>query len=250
MIAIVCALPLEAKEFIRLFSLIQKSTTTPFSVYESDEVVLVVTGMGSLRMQCGVATLMGLYDPKTFDMVINMGVCAGSKESFVIGDIVMISSLKGERQRCYPDMIARHPFCEGALLSVETPFAGDIPKDHCVDMEGVAFFQAASLFVSPSRLIVVKIISDYGNPDVVIENSKAYLPKVSDTIKEWIVNAKKLFVRSPLLSEQQEEKLRSIAQEKKLSSYQTHDERKKILSLVYGLGMSFDDAVEKGFDVE
>lgn len=179
MIFLHTALHWEARPFIEEFKL-QKDMAWEFGdIFLGENIVLAVSGIGRVKTTITVASVLsrmislGVVDK--FDAALNIGVCA-APVSIPLGSCILpnkISGSKGTRS-FFPDIILAHPFLEGALLTVNSPVKAnsDFPESClAVDMEAHSFFEAASNFLSPSRIQCIKIASDHGECGVLSETS-------------------------------------------------------------------------------
>lgn len=162
MIVITTALMAEAKPLIRYFKLKHIGSKRNIRNYESDDIRLIVTGTGSTSM--AIATTMTLTRLNTTpNMIVNIGV-AGAKSDYAIGDMYQIASIHdvATDHFSYPDLLLQTGLPLASLETHSKPVhnPASVSAD-LVDMEAAGFYQAAVLFVDPSRIQSLKIVSDH-----------------------------------------------------------------------------------------
>ncbi len=186
MIAIFVAMPGEATPFIDALGLKGSGDIAGSRVYSDDKYILTITGIGKVNAACAVTALLSKYE-EDIDLVVNIGTCAGEDKgrTDVIDRICDIDSGRD----FYPDMVYKIPFDEICLhtsdrYKTDSSFNDEYGR-FVYDMEGAAVFAAASNFVSPDRIILIKTVSDSGDPDIVTAGYCVDLlsPSVQSTLK-------------------------------------------------------------------
>ncbi len=167
MICLFFAYHAEAKPFIEALKLKRIMHEKPFQVFTRDELRLVVSGSGKIRAAAAIVKFLSTNTGGEFQQlfVLNAGV-AGSASirqpgvAYIINKVVDIDSGKS----FFSDCLLRSDFPESALSTVANPVnAADMSAyDTLVDMEGAAFFEAASLFLGPEQIALIKVVSDFG----------------------------------------------------------------------------------------
>ncbi len=175
------ALACEAKPFIDCFKLKKRHDLHVFSVYQKDNIHLIVTGIGQPAMAAGVAYLLALSPPSTLPILINIGV-AGHKE-YAVGSLFIADKIINAYQaKCYyPQLVAKIP-CDSAnvmtVLQVEEQYLEPV----LYDMEAAAFYEIASRFSSQELIHCFKVISD---------NQHTEIKRIKPAhISEWIYAAR------------------------------------------------------------
>lgn len=165
------ALRNEAADLIRELQL--KPSDTSLQCYENENTVLTVTGTGPLSAASACAAVLFSHHVTDRDIVINAGIAASihngrENELYVIHKIHDHSSDRDY----YPDLIpapevpeaqlitGAKPYRSGAAVSSDT---SDAPVLY--DMEGAAVFHAASMFLPPHRIRLLKLVSDFGETE-------------------------------------------------------------------------------------
>lgn len=159
---IVTALHCEAKPLIEHFQLKKIShVDLPFSIFVNKEqtIYLIVTGIGKVKMAAGTTFLHCWTGSKPTSCFFNIGI-AGSTQ-FALGDCILIHKImENSTERCwYPFVSLIKNKNQGQLITHDVP-QKTYPTAGLVDMEGSAFFQTASHFVSQEHIQVMKIVSD------------------------------------------------------------------------------------------
>ncbi len=159
-LTIIAALNCEAKPWIDFYGL-KKTTDKPFSFYSKEgvNIEIVITGIGSLAMSTAVGWVAGSVDSTIRRVWLNIGIAGHERRS--IGEIVRVHAYidGADLRHYYSPLIAKWVGDSDALMSVNAP-TSDYPDGAMVDMEGVAFYLAASLFSSGELIESVKVISD------------------------------------------------------------------------------------------
>lgn len=167
MIAIFTAMKGEVAPFIDYLGLKSCGDISGIKLYSNERYLLAITGMGKINAACAVTRILTLYDD--IKLAVNIGTCAGEKtgQTYLINKITDEDSSKDY----YPDMLYKAPFDEICLhtsdsFKTDTCFE-DSFGPFVYDMEGAAFFAASSSFLSPDKVILLKTVSDSGDPDIV-----------------------------------------------------------------------------------
>lgn len=194
MIFISAALYCEAKPFIDRFCLKRDNSVNKFQVFKNEDVILIVTGTGSINIACGCTYLITKFEANKYDTFLNIGTCGSTDKNIKIGTIVLCNRIINNlnKREFYPDMIFKHPFKEGSIESfsnvVKKSSLNDIRGDF-VDMESAAFFESVSIFIPPHRIYCLKIVSDYLNSDDLKKEDITNLIKFNcEDICRWILN--------------------------------------------------------------
>lgn len=159
LLTILAALNCEAKPWIDFYGL-KKVCSKPFSLYQSDDVEVVISGIGATAMATAVGWV-GAQGQRSRTW-LNLGTAGHATRP--LGDIFRVhGSARSEQSRAhYPPLTARWNGSTDALLSVDTP-SHDYPGGAAVDMEANAFFDAATRFSSAELVQSVKVVSDNEN---------------------------------------------------------------------------------------
>jgi adenosylhomocysteine nucleosidase len=198
MLVIISAHHREALAIIEKYDLKQNRNFSARPVFESSSVRLVISGMGSIN--AAIATTLAFSDlnPLHVHAAVNFGICAGNKtlplsELFQVNRILSPSLKKS----WYPDMILKLGFPESGLETHEHAYIDSESPPltmELVDMEAAGFFEAARTFVAPSRIFVLKLLSDFGarfedikpQIDNLISSQQTALMSALDAILDWL----------------------------------------------------------------
>ncbi len=218
MIFIFTALMPEAEPLIREFSLKRTGEGSAFQQFANKErgVVLTVTGTGPVRAAAAVGFVLSGVSSDDMTLVLNFGSCAavrgGRGEMHEDGidsgetpvPLYLIHKLTNTEsgRQWYPDLLTGNCLPEAELLSGSRLYTGDeademredrsIPalfcKERLYDMEGAALFEAASLFVGPHQIHVLKFVTDSGDtehitPDLVRHAAEAVAPRAAEYLR-------------------------------------------------------------------
>ncbi|MFT5657534.1 MAG: adenosylhomocysteine nucleosidase [Gammaproteobacteria bacterium] len=155
----VAALHCEAKPVIDYFRLKKSHAHHAFDLYQLDNMLCVITGIGKIPAAAATAWVAALHQQSRSIAWINIGT-AGS-ESHPVGSVYWINKITDvdSNRRFYPvpiidsDMPAQH------CLTHNQPNTRYHPQ-HLFDMEASAFFDTATRFSSGELVHCLKIISD------------------------------------------------------------------------------------------
>lgn len=170
MIYIAFALFVEAKAFIKKYSLIKDASFTKAQVFKNDAVTVIITGAGIGTSEISLTYALALLNPQEGDIFANYGICGGLAED--IGKTYIINSLYDtvNERNYYTDILYCHNFEEKALSTYSKPVKK--PKGLC-DTESAFLYRAAQLFFPQHRIFIFKTVSDSGN-----DISKEYIEKI------------------------------------------------------------------------
>lgn len=206
MILITTALYCEAQPFIRYFQLKKDMSFTRFQVFRNDDILLLITGTGSMQAAIAASSVCSLIPPSRQDLFLNIGVCGLSKNSSPAGSVFLgnkIVELSTGRS-FYPDLIYSHPFLEGTILTSPSIVCKTADgtgfglgsyktedyfgKAYLIDMEAAGFYQASSCFYRPHQLFFIKIVSDFLDasnitPEAITELIMSKVPQITGWIK-------------------------------------------------------------------
>lgn len=236
MILLTTALYCEAQAFIQHYHLRKDISFTKFQVFRSDDILLLITGTGSMQAAIGTSYLCSLIPPKDKDIFINIGVCGLSKNTAGIGSVFLGNKIVelGTGRCFYPDLIYSHPFLEGTILTSPaivnktiTDTVSGLSASYCnnsntylIDMESAGFYQAASCFYQVQQLFFLKIVSDYLDenhitPKEVTDLISQKLPQISDWIDKL---AKESGTGQNLFTSEEEDYIKQLSTQLMLST--------------------------------
>ena len=218
MIYIFMALYAEAKPLIKKLDLKKINSRFKFTQYESPEICLTITGVGSIAASTAVGAVCASRDIGETDILVNIGSCAGSASS--LHGIYLIHKITDEvtGRTYYPDMLYKHTFDEVEIITIPsvktrekveiasnpsvrmkgkmevatTLLVRDEEKQELIsaplyDMESAAIYQAGSYFVGPHQMQFLKVVSDEGNgaavtPDMLTECMNMYVDEMAELL--------------------------------------------------------------------
>lgn len=222
MVYIFTALYCEAQIFIRQFNLSKNPENTWFQVFQNEEahILLTVTGVGEIAAAAAVSSICSIYRPTQADLLLNVGICAHTDKKdgiFLCSQIIEQATGK----TFYPDMLYRHDFSEGTIVTGMLPwnskkdddrFSADMPAENLChvepdtsvrnlydtvpdtlvgnlyDMEAAAVYQAGIHFFAPHQMIFLKIVSDNGKAaEVSKEQALLLMENYQDSIIDFIM---------------------------------------------------------------
>ena len=141
MITIYCALYVEAQYLIQHYELKKATESRHFQIFfnEKWKIRLVITGVGKLNATVAMAEISTIYPPAEEDLMVNYGSCAaermlmpgegegGGGACVPLGSIIMVNKLTDAEsgRTFYPDMVYRHPFAEGEVVTSAQVYTAD-----------------------------------------------------------------------------------------------------------------------------
>lgn len=163
-VGVVVALRAEAAPFVRSFRLRRRLDVARWELFHGDDIALIVSGVGKLKS--AIATTILLDQVTSLAAVVNVGVAGCDARFARIGDAFQIHRIDDEAsgRSYFPDMLVSSGFPETRVATLDRP--GREPrKNSClVDMEAAGFYEAASYFLPPHGIHVIKIVSDFMEP--------------------------------------------------------------------------------------
>lgn len=154
----------------------------------AQEVLLLITGTGSIHAASALSYLCGLFPPQKGDFLVNFGTCAGNifAQKGVLYRIHAI--YEGSTDRWYyPDMLLKvGEYPEASLVTVAR-VAKTLKNQPCMlaDMEAAALYQVAQMFFAQHCILFFKTVSDRpdGRPDDRADDPLAWGKELSTSIK-------------------------------------------------------------------
>jgi hypothetical protein len=192
MISVFTALYPEAEpllsEFRRRGISMKRLPAGNLSVWRSEDgrFMLTVTGSGEIASAVTAARLLTQFPA---DFAVNFGTAAGRDPVTACFRIHKITEEATGRD-FYPGLVWRTAFSERTLRTVpQQENSGNSDLSSLTDMEGAGFFQAAARFLSPDRILLLKVVSDAGDTsDLTAERLReicaAAAGKVTDCLAE------------------------------------------------------------------
>ena len=154
----VVALNSEAQPLVEHFNLQANKQAGRQRVYRSDGINLVVSGIGQAASAAAVGYLSGLTQRRN-QMWINVGVAGHQRAK--LGEYFLVDKIIDESTNRvhFPSLSFRSSVPSALLRTVPTPQT-NYPDNALYDMEGSAFFEAASMFTSVELITLFKTVSD------------------------------------------------------------------------------------------
>lgn len=165
MLNLIVALAEEARPVVRHYRLKRLHHLHAFPVYGSDDIRLIVSGMGNLAAATATGYLAGIGDVKKSAAWLNIGI-AGSN-SVAVGEIVLAHKVMDvtRQQHFYPTLCFEVACKTATIETVAVPQINYV-KGVVYDMEAAGFFSAAMRFSTTEMIHCLKIISDNNAGDV------------------------------------------------------------------------------------
>ncbi len=208
MLYIIVALSAEARGLIDHFKLV-RTYTLPYTMFESEQIKLIVTGIGFDNAMMATSALLGHCSPSKTDMLLNLGICAAPK-NFEIGEAFLAHKICYKDGFYFPDILFEHSLKESDILSVDEP-ASEI-LNLPVDMESYGVYKAASRFFSTHQMLFFKVVSDHFEPErVTKELAIELIFKNLNNLNAVLSSAEYVIKKDPLFTQEEKERINSIS---------------------------------------
>jgi hypothetical protein len=155
----VVALPCEAKPVIDHYRLKKSTRHRAFDLFQNDEMICVISGIGKTCAAAASAWVAGLQHASASICWINLGIAGGADHN--IGDIFWLSKITETRndRSYYPLSVLHSDIKTASCISLDQACVDYHPSD-LYDMEASAFFSTAIRFSSAQLVHSLKVIGD------------------------------------------------------------------------------------------
>ncbi|NQY93368.1 MAG: nucleoside phosphorylase [Campylobacteraceae bacterium] len=161
------ALHPEAKPIIQYFNLLPNKTYEPLKIFENENYILVVAGIGRTQTK---NILPFIFDNFKIKKAINIGIAGCKDKSVKLGTLFCVNQTVKDIQTT-------------TITTVDSPL-DDVSLLHTtlVDMESEEFLQISKTYLNPKDIYVFKIVSDYLSKNIpdksfVFNSIKKSIPK-------------------------------------------------------------------------
>ncbi|QSZ40696.1 hypothetical protein GJV85_00690 [Sulfurimonas aquatica] len=173
MLYFVIALKSEAQAYVDRYKL-KKSKLNSFSLFENEQIRLIVSGIGVTNSRLATQSLINQYDITDDDIYINVGIC-GATDKYEIGTLIQIGRVTYDNSSYIFNNKKRSIVC----LDEE---ASDTKYD-IVDMESFGFYDSVIHSPAIKNFHIIKIVSDHFEPESITkEDTKALIFNQIDVI--------------------------------------------------------------------
>lgn len=184
-ILIVTALPFEGACVSRYLEL--HPSADKLTIHSKPPFHMIISGVGKLRAAAATGALCARFSPESIDAVVNLGIAGSVSPSHPVGSHWLIHQIRdaATSRYYYPDMLAAHQMRETSVTTVDQPATAHSRQpvsDGLVDMEASGFFEAASMFVGPEKIISAKVVSDMVSADSVSDAMDSQAPHTQPRI--------------------------------------------------------------------
>ena len=182
------ALRKEAAALIRELDL--KPCNTSLQCYQNENTILTVTGTGPYSAAAACGAILCRADKNGSDIAVNAGIAASLRNA-AKGSLYTVNRIHdcSSGRDYYPDLVPLSGCPEASLYTGGAPYHTgglqiDEPGDRPVlyDMEGAGFYHAASIFLPPHRIRLIKLVSDFGETD-----SLTFDPDWAEKLKDAVL---------------------------------------------------------------
>lgn len=201
MIMIFTALYCEAQPLIQYYHLKKNNDINRFQVFQNGDVLLAITGTGSISAAAAVSHICTLFPAENSVFLVNIGVCGAREEYAPAGSIFLCNKIIEEatKRTFYPDMLFKHPFSESGIVTCSTVvreaglYSDKERIEGLFDMEAAGIYQAAAYYLQPHQTAFLKIVSDYGTRDRLMpEKIAGLMDKNLKVVTDWLESIGKI----------------------------------------------------------
>lgn len=185
MVYFICAFEAEARALIDHYRL-QKDLSQPYPVFFNEDKLILISGMGQENAKKAIDYLLARYPHKNDDVLINLGICA-AKEQFPIGSLLCVQTLQNESESFELKNL------DSALKKVSC-FSSEHVLEHAsetdiAEMEAISIYKATSASFAPSKISILKVVSDHFKPfkikkQFIIDLIKPHLKDIDTHIQQ------------------------------------------------------------------
>ena len=192
-IGLIAALTCEASPIIRALDLKPVSKINSFSLYKGEGITLIISGIGSENSAAATNYLMG-HNPG-IKALINFGIC-GATQDFKKNCIVTPSKILNisTGQTYYPEILVKGGAL-GTLATADEPVTSAITDVDFYDMEGAGIFTAGLRYLAPSRISIIKVVSDNLTD---LPQTKDEVTAIINAAKEHLISFIKIIQKIPI----------------------------------------------------
>ncbi len=183
MINLVAAFIHEARPLIEHHRLFPLKGKHPYPLYENDQFMLVLSGMGKLASAAATAYLQGLTLNRGAVAWLNFGLAG--HQSFEVGQGFIAHRIldQGSEQCYYPPRIFPFPCPTSDLITVEKPERRyEMPSGY--DMEASGFFKTALRTSTLELIHSYKVVSDNPQHPIEVDTKASVIRLMSSRIEE------------------------------------------------------------------
>jgi len=162
---------IEAAPVIEYFRLKKDMDIHEFSVYRNSDIALIVSGVGKIKSAVASAYLYSIYGLDSDNIMLNIGFCGAGSPRYSPGTLILMNKITDmdTGKDYYPDVFYGKNLPKESLCCFSRPVGrNDTMKNDdsfFCDMESAGFMEAAKKFVYAHNIAVLKIISDYLEPE-------------------------------------------------------------------------------------
>ncbi len=225
MVFIVTALKIEAEPLIEHFKLKKDMDIHCFSVYRNSDITLIISGVGKVKSAMATMYLLSTHQTTLQDVLLNIGFCGTNNIKYSLGTMVAVNKVTDmdTKRDYYPDVFIKESIPFANLCCYSRPVAQNMvqeEKEVFCDMESAGIMEASKKFYYAHQVILLKIVSDYLNPEKLDKLSlKNFVKKSTPLIEKIIKNAVQLnsSFKGVSLDENEKSLLDTISQNLKFS---------------------------------
>jgi len=225
----------EARPLISYFQLKKDHSSHYFEIYEKEDVALIISGIGKLNTAVAATHIVSRSQDSRKPLapntaLINVGICGSENRDFPLGQMALVNQIMDHDsgRRFYPDILISHTLQEAGIETfshgVRAEEADQISLE-LVDMEASGFYEAASRFLGPHQIHILKVISDYlGEPSITGEYVQQLMERNTAVLAEYLDKVRQMHLQTQdIISSREYQLLEDITQNLHLTQTQRHD---------------------------
>lgn len=219
MVYYVCTKHVEAKPIIKIYNMKKNMRCRYFEYFESENARLVISGTGKVNAAAAIVYMLSESSIKSCDIAVNFSFGGSFKRN--TGNLILADKVidMDTEKTYYPDVLVKNEFIEGTVETYSNTEIQETAAD-AFDMEASGFFEAASKFLSPNQIQVIKLATSMGIKKTGDNYEDINVSNV-DKIKSYVDNMHDLYKVHEVLCDEDKIKIRKIADNIKLTESMT-----------------------------
>jgi hypothetical protein len=160
MVYFICAFETEARALIDHYRL-QKEPSRSYPLFFNERMIILVSGMGQENAKKATDYLLARYPHSHDDVLINLGTCA-AKEKFPIGSLLFVQTLQNESESF--ELKNLNSTLEKVSCFSSEQTLKQASETDIAEMEAISIYKTASASFAPSKISILKVVSDHFKP--------------------------------------------------------------------------------------
>ena len=215
MVYYVCTEHCEAKPIIKIYNMKRNMGCRYFEYFESENARLIISGNRKINAAAAIVYMLSQSSIKNCDIAVNFSFGGSFKRN--TGDLILGDKIidMDAAKTFYPDVLVKNEFIEGIVETYSIPPVQETSAD-AIDMEASGFFEAASKFLSPNQIQVIKLITSKGVKKTG-DNYEDFNVDNVNKIISYVDNMQDLYKVNEVLGDEDKIKIKKITENLKLT---------------------------------